>query len=75
MTPLTWSDYFVGLVPALFLILFWLIPVLFAFARLRRQALDETTKAVWVLIILVVPIAGPLAYLVLFSRRQDMAGK
>jgi hypothetical protein len=67
----TWTDYFVGLMPCILMILFWFIPVLIAFARLRSHTLDETARAVWVLIILVLPVVGPITYLMLFSRKND----
>jgi hypothetical protein len=70
MEPQTWTDYFVSLIPAVFLIFLWLIPVLIAFARLRNQALDDTARALWVLIILVLPVIGPLTYLMLFSQKK-----
>jgi cbb3-type cytochrome oxidase subunit 3 len=75
MEPQTWTEYFLSLIPSLFLILLWLIPVLIAFARLRKHAVDETARAVWALIILILPIVGPLTYLMLFSDRQKIAGK
>lgn len=67
----TWSDYFVSLMPALLMILLWLVPVLIAFRRLRTHALDDTARAIWVLIILVLPVVGPLTYLMLFSRKNS----
>ena len=75
MVPQTWTEYFLSLIPSLFLILLWLIPALIAFARLRKQAIDETAKAVWVLIILVLPVVGPITYLVLFSGKQRVSEK
>jgi hypothetical protein len=71
MIPGTWSDLFVGLTPIIILIIFWLIPVLIAFVQLRRHSMEETPQAVWVLIILIVPIIGPITYLILFSKRQN----
>ncbi len=75
MVPQTWKEYFLSLLPSLILILLWLIPVLIAFARLRTHAIDETAKAVWALTILIVPIVGPITYLVLFSARQNISEK
>jgi hypothetical protein len=75
MPPQTWTDYFVGLLPCLILVFLWLIPVLIAFARLRKQTMDDTAKAVWVLIILVLPVVGPITYLVLFSGKQRISEK
>jgi hypothetical protein len=71
MESQTWTDFFVSLMPAIFMIFLWLIPVLIAFARLRNHALDETARAVWVLIILVLPIVGPLTYLMLFRKNNS----
>jgi hypothetical protein len=71
MFPQTWTDYFVSLMPAIFMILLWLIPVLIAFARLRNQPLDDTARALWVQIILVLPVVGPLTYLMLFSQKTN----
>ena len=75
MVPQTWTEYFLSLIPSLFLILLWLIPVLIAFARLRRQAIDETAKAIWALIILTLPVIGPITYVMLFSGRQNISEK
>ena len=72
MPPQTWTDYFVGLLPCLTMVFLWLIPVLIAFARLRRQTMDDTAKAIWILIILILPVVGPITYLVLFSGRQNI---
>jgi hypothetical protein len=75
MEPQTWTDFFVSLMPAIFMIFLWLIPVLIAFARLRNHVLDETARAVWVLIILVLPVVGPLTYIMLFSRMNHKSAK
>jgi hypothetical protein len=71
MEPQTWTAYFLGLIPTIFMILVWLMPVLIAFARLRNHVLDETAKAIWVFIILVLPVVGPLTYLMLFSKNNN----
>jgi hypothetical protein len=75
MFPQTWTDYFVGLMPAIVMLLLWLIPVLIAFARLQKQTLDETAKAIWILIILLFPLVGSLTYIMLFSEKQHTAPK
>ena len=72
MAPQTWTDYFVGLLPSFILIFLWLIPVLIACARLRKESIDETAKAVWALIILIVPVVGSITYLMLFTGRQKV---
>lgn len=71
----TWTDYFAGLMPVIFMTLFWLIPVLIAFGRLRNHVLDETARALWVLIILVLPVVGPLTYIMLFSKTNHNSAK
>ena len=71
MEPQTWTDFFVSLMPTMFLILLWLIPVLMAFGHLRNQTLDDTARVLWVLIILVLPVVGPLTYLMLFSQKNN----
>jgi hypothetical protein len=75
MAPQTWTDYFVGLLPSIILIFLWLMPVLIAFARLRKQTIDDTAKAIWALTILILPIVGPITYLILFSGRQNSSEK
>lgn len=75
MEPQTLTDYFLGSLPCLTVVFLWLIPVLIAFARLRKQTLDETAKAVWVLVILVLPVVGPITYLMLFSGKERISGK
>lgn len=71
MIPMSFSDWLLGLIPFIILVLLWLTPVFLAFSRLRRHALDETAKAIWALIILILPIIGSVTYLVLFSERQN----
>jgi hypothetical protein len=52
-------------------ILVWLIPMLIALRRLSKRILDETAKAIWVLVVVAIPVIGPLAYLVMSSVKQD----
>lgn len=75
MTPTSFFDWLLGLIPFIILVLLWLTPVFIAFSRLRKHALDETAKAVWTLIILVLPIIGPVTYLVLFSEKPNVGRK
>jgi len=76
MIPMSFSDWLLGLIPIVIIIaLLWLTPVLIAFSRLRKHILDETAKAVWALIILILPIIGPVTYLVLFSGGQNTGKK
>ncbi len=51
-------------------ILAWLIPMLVALLLLRKRTLDETAKAVWVLVIVLVPLIGPIAFLLMSDNRQ-----
>ena len=56
-------------------ILAWLIPMLVALLRLRKLTLDETAKAVWVLVIVLVPLIGPIAFLLISDNRQKQQEK
>lgn len=71
MTPFTWTDWALSLLPTVILLLLWLIPVLAAFSRLQKHTLEETAKAVWVLIILILPIIGAITYIMLGNRKHD----
>lgn len=71
MIDISFLDWLLGLMPFVILLLLWLIPVFIAFSRLRKHDLDDTAKAVWTLIILILPIIGPVTYLVLFNERQN----
>jgi hypothetical protein len=75
MEPQTWTDFFTSMIPAFFIFILWLIAVLIAFACLRNQALDDTARVLWVLIILVLPVVGPLTYLMLFSQTSNSVAK
>ena len=75
MEAQTWTDFLASLMPAMVMILLWLIPVLIAFSRLRNQTMDDTARALWVLIILVLPVVGPLTYLILFSQKNASSVK
>jgi hypothetical protein len=44
--------------------LLWLLFSLFALLRLRGQSLPETARVLWAIFIVVVPIAGALAFLI-----------
>lgn len=75
MFPQTWTDYFVGLMPTLLMLLLWLIPVLIEVAHLQNQTMDETAKGVWIFIILLFPVVGALTYIMLFSEKQKPVTK
>jgi hypothetical protein len=48
----------------LVLVLGYLFLVILALVRLKHQALSSTAKAVWALIILLIPLIGAIVYLV-----------
>ena len=53
----------------IFLLLVILLPIIALFSLLKSIFKDSTTKLIWVLVILLVPVAGPILYL-LIGRRQ-----
>lgn len=46
------------------ILLAWIILAIVCLLKLRNQPLNSTAKAVWVLIVLIVPILGSVAYLI-----------
>ncbi|MBM3151499.1 MAG: PLDc_N domain-containing protein [Chloroflexi bacterium] len=52
------------------ILLIWITPMLIALLRLSKRGLDETAKAVWVLAVLILPIIGPLAFLLMSGGNQ-----
>ena len=42
----------------------WLVLTIVALTRLRRCRLDETTRVLWVIVILLIPLLGVLAFFV-----------
>ena len=46
-----------------------LLPIAALFSLLKSSFKDSTTKLIWVLVILLVPVAGPILYFVI-GRRQ-----
>ena len=53
----------------IFLLLIILLPIIALFSLLKSIFKDSTTKLIWVLVILLVPVAGPIFYF-LIGRRQ-----
>ena len=53
----------------IFLSLIILLPVIALFSLLKSIFKDSTTKLIWVLVILLVPVAGPILYFFI-GRRQ-----
>ena len=60
------SNYFFTAFQLLnFLILFtWLVLVILALVKIRRRGLSGNMQIAWVLIVLLIPILGPLAFLI-----------
>jgi hypothetical protein len=52
-----------------FSLLIILLPLAALFSLLKSNFKDSTTKLIWVLVILLVPVAGPILYFVI-GRRQ-----
>jgi hypothetical protein len=55
------------MLPSLFfnllLISVWLIPMMIALVYLRRSDVPEVARALWALVIVAVPLLGPIAFL------------
>lgn len=51
----------------------WLLPVIWALIRLRRRQLDDVARILWMMLVVLVPLVGPLAFLVVRPghRRPD----
>jgi hypothetical protein len=47
------------------ILLAWIILAVVCLLKLRTQPLNSTAKAVWVLIVLAIPILGAVAYLII----------
>jgi len=63
MNPMSMTDLLLGSLPTIALILIiWLVPAFLVMSHIRRHNIDETAKAVWILITLLLPIVGPVAY-------------
>ena len=48
----------------------WFILVLLALLRLRKEDLREEIEIIWAIIILLIPVFGALAFLIVRSRRR-----
>ena len=53
----------------IFLLLVILFPIIALFSLLKSIFKDSTTKLIWVLVIILVPVAGPILYFFI-GRRQ-----
>ena len=63
-------EFFIAQAINLVLLGGWLLLILLALLSLRRRHLTNPTQAIWVLIIVAVPILGPLAYWIMRPQRE-----
>jgi hypothetical protein len=54
----------------IFSLLIILLPIIALFSLLKSTFKDSTTKVIWVLVILLVPVAGPIFYFVIGKRQR-----
>jgi hypothetical protein len=54
----------------LLLLVGWIVLAVLALVHLRRLALPETARAVWALLIVVVPLAGAIAFWIVSPGRD-----
>jgi hypothetical protein len=47
----------------------WLLPVILALIRLRRCELDDVARVLWVVVVVLVPLVGALAFLIVRPGR------
>jgi hypothetical protein len=47
----------------------WLLPVILALIRLRRCQLDDVARVLWVMVVVLVPLVGALAFLIVQPGR------
>lgn len=72
MMPTSLSDLLSGLLPSVILVVLWLLPALVPLSNLRKRNIEETAKAVWVLVILLLPVIGPVTYFVMHNEKRDV---
>ena len=53
------------------LLIVWIVLALIALIKLSGKELPATPKAIWVLIILCVPILGPIAFFIIKPEGDD----
>lgn len=68
MSKVIFINWLISLWPIFLLIFLWWLPALAALGRLRQNNFEENSRRLLGLIILLVPLAGVIAYLAL-SRR------
>lgn len=71
MTSTSLIDSLSVLIPVIILVLVWLAPIAIALSRLNKRNLEETAKAVWVLVILLLPLIGPVTYLLINNGNRN----
>jgi hypothetical protein len=47
----------------------WLLPAILALIRLRRRQLDDVARVLWLMVVVLVPLVGQLAFLILRPGR------
>jgi hypothetical protein len=68
MTGIDWTFRVVQAVNVLILAA-WLLPVILALMSLRRRQLDEVARVLWVVLVVLVPLVGALASLIVQPGR------
>ncbi len=53
----------------------WVVLAIAALVGLRRCRMDQTARALWALVVLLVPIVGALAFFVVEPGRRDLEGE
>ncbi len=53
----------------------WVVLVIAAFVRLRRCRMDQVARALWVLIIVLIPIVGALAFFIVEPGKRCFQGE
>ncbi|MCX7707317.1 MAG: PLDc N-terminal domain-containing protein [Anaerolineae bacterium] len=55
------------------LLIAWITLAVWALLRLRREKLQDMAQVIWVAIILLIPILGALAFLIVRSRSRKLS--
>ena len=66
------AELLLGLLPSVILVLLLLIPALIPLSNLRRREMEETAKATWVLIIILLPVVGPITYFLMKNEKRHV---
>ena len=53
-----------GLLELLIVFMFLMAPAIFALSSLRKTDLDQLVKVIWVVLIIIFPLIGPIAFFV-----------